>query len=103
MSNILDTAEKETIRAEILSLCGMADPDGASTKVVMSALKKSGYTVTETELERQAAYLVEKGLLRMERLDNERLRLHRKVLHLTAAGCDYLEGNGGSIAGIGES
>lgn len=102
MGNILKTAEKEMIRSEILSLCEMAAPDGASTKVVMSALKKSGYKITEAELERQSLYLADKGLIRLEQLDNERLGIHRKVLHLTAPGSDYLEGNGGSVTGIGE-
>lgn len=102
MSNIIETAEKETIRAEILSLCSMAAPDGASTKVVVAALKKSGRRITEEELDRQAGYLAQKGLIMEERIDNNRLGIHRKVLRITAAGTDYLEGNGGSITGIGD-
>ena len=102
MSNMIETAEKEIIRAEILSLCSMAAPDGASTKVVMAALKKSGYRITEEELDRQASYLKEKGLIETDCLDNDRLGIHRKVLRITASGTDYLEGNGGSITGIGD-
>lgn len=103
MSNILKTAEKEVIRGEILSLCQLAAPEGVSTKVVMAALKKSGYEVEKAEMERQTLYLEEKGLIRVSRLDSERLGIHRKVLQLTALGTDYLEGNSDSIAGIGES
>lgn len=102
MSNMIETAEKEIIRAEILSLCSMAAPDGASTKVVMAALKKSGYRITEAELDTQTAYLAQKGLITEDCIDNDRLGIHRKVLRITASGTDYLEGNGGSITGIGD-
>ena len=41
MSKILDTAEKEVIRAEILGTCEMAGQGGADTKVLKAVLKKA--------------------------------------------------------------
>ena len=64
-------------------------------------MKKTGYELTEEEVLRQICYLQEKGLVRTEEVKNPRLGIRRTIAYITAAGTDYLEGNGGEIPGIG--
>ena len=57
MGNIINTAECEEIRKEILELCRQAAPCGAGIPVLKAALRKCGYDLTERELAVQASYL----------------------------------------------
>ncbi len=102
MSRVLETAQKEIIRQEILALCRMAAPEGVNTRIIKAALKKSGYDLTEEEISRQSGYLKEKGLLSVVKIANGRLQISRDIIKITPAGTDYMEGNSDSIAGIGE-
>lgn len=101
MSNI-QTAEKEVIRQEILEMLSMAAEGGAGEKVLRAALKKAGYELTEEEILRQISYLKDKGLVRAIEIKNPGLHIRRTIAYITAAGTDYLEGNGGEIPGIDE-
>lgn len=105
MSSI-QTAEKEVIRREILEMLSLADTDGAGSgcgeKILRAALKKAGYELTEEEILRQVYYLKEKGLVRTVDVKNQKLGIRRTITYITAAGTDYLEGNGGEIPGIDE-
>mgnify|MGYP001151545717 CR=1 FL=1 len=101
MSSI-QTAEKEVIRQEILEMLSMAAEGGAGEKVLRAALKKAGYELTEEEILRQISYLKDKGLVRAVEVKNPGMRIRRTIAYITAAGTDYLEGNGGEIPGINE-
>ena len=50
MSKIMDTAEKEVIRREILELCRETQPYGAGRPALKAALRKSSYDVSDKEL-----------------------------------------------------
>lgn len=93
MSKLVELAEKEVIRGEILEMVGQAEPVGASLQVLRAGLKKMGMDVSEADLEKQVCYLEGKGLLYVERIKNTRLGLNRMVAHITPAGTDVLEGN----------
>lgn len=101
MSNVLETAEKETVRSEILDTCNMAAQIGADTKVLRAVLKKIGYDLPDEEIMRQVDYLEQKGLVKTSEIGNARLGIKRTVVTITAAGIDYLEGNTPDIPGIG--
>ena len=101
MNNAFGTVEKGIIREEILSTCSMAGQGGADTKVIRAMIKKLGYDISEEEVERQAGYLEQKGLVSVRDIGNERLGIKRMVVGITAAGTDYLEGNAPDIPGIG--
>lgn len=101
MSSI-QTAEKEVIRMEILEMLSLTGEAGAGEKVLQAALKKVGYELSVEEILRQLSYLKEKGLVRVIEVKNLRLGIRRTVAYITAAGTDYLEGNGGEIPGVGE-
>lgn len=93
MSKLVELAEKEVIRNEILGMVGQSEPVGASLQVLRAGLKKMGVDVSEADLEKQVCYLEGKGLLHVERIKNTRLGLNRMVAHITPAGTDVLEGN----------
>lgn len=101
-NNILDTSEKEIIRHEILSICKMAAPGGADTKVLKSAVKHLGYDLDEEEIKRQVSYLQMKRLVYTREVGNSRLGISRTVVSITALGIDYLEGTVPDIPGIGD-
>ncbi len=101
MSSI-QTAEKEVIRQEMLEMLSLAGMDGCGEKVLKAALKKAGYELSEEEILRQVYYLKEKGLVRTVDVKNQKLGIRRTITYITAAGTDYLEGNGGEIPGIDE-
>lgn len=100
MSNLMNTAEKETIRREIMDLCSQAAPYGAGLPVLKAALRKCGHDLTDQELEVQVDYLEGKGLVKKNVVENRRLAINRCIVVLTPAGTDYLEGNGPDIAGV---
>lgn len=101
MRNIVDTAEREVIRAEILSTCQMAGQGGADTKVLKSILKKAGYDLTEEDVKEQVQYLKLKELVTVRDINNRQLGISRTLVSITALGIDYLEGNAADIPGIG--
>ena len=98
----MQTAEKEVIRMEILEMLSLTGDAGAGEKVLQAALKKAGYELSGEEILQQLSYLKEKGLVRTVEVKNPRLGIRRTVAYITAAGTDYLEGNGGEIPGVGE-
>lgn len=101
MSKIFDTAEKEVIRTEILSTCGMAGQGGADTKVLKALLKKAGYELDEGFIKEQVNYLELKGLVSLRDITNRQLGISRTLVSITALGIDYIEGNAPDIPGMG--
>lgn len=102
MSNLIQTAEKEILRKEILNLCYQAPSVGCSTDVLVAAFAHAGVNGRDREeIVRQVDYLKSKGLVTVEAVGNERLNLSRDIVKLTPDGIDYLEGNTGQITGIG--
>lgn len=99
MSSMIDTAQKEIVRNELLKMCDMAGSEGASEQLLRAGLKKMGISLTPEEIKKQISYLEDKKLVTLERLDNERLNIHRVVAKITALGMDVLEGNA-EAAGI---
>ncbi|MBD5497465.1 MAG: hypothetical protein HDR11_06830 [Lachnospiraceae bacterium] len=93
MSNLTETAGKEILRNEILEICRETAPDGAGIPLLKACLHKAGIETDERELERQAAYLQDKGLAAVDEIKNVRLGIRRRIVRITAAGMDFLEGN----------
>lgn len=100
MSSVMDTAEKEVIRREILELCRETQPYGAGLPALKAALRKSDYDVSDKELLTHVEYLKGKSLIRTEEVANRRLGICRVIVHLTPEGTDYLDGNGQDIVGV---
>lgn len=100
MSDLLQTAEKEILRKEILNLCYQAAPVGCSIDVLAAAFAHAG-ACDKDEITRQVDYLEAKELVSAENMGNARLGISRKIVKLTADGIDYIEGNTDQFAGIG--
>lgn len=101
MGNVINAAENEIIRREILELCKEAMPYGAGAKILKAALKKSEYDIPDKEILLHIGYLKGKGLLSTRDVTNDRLGIKRVIAFITPEGIDYLEGNGPDIAGVG--
>lgn len=93
MSKLMDVAEKEVMRTEILEICEQSVPIGADERVIRAALRKNGYDVTEKEVQEALYYLQGKGLVELVAAENRALGIHRTVARITAAGMDCLDGN----------
>lgn len=93
MSSMMETAEKEIIRNEILKMCDLAGAQGASEQVLRAGLKKLGISSTAEVVERQVGYLEGKGLVELAEVHNERLQIRRTIVRITPLGMDVLEGN----------
>ncbi|MBD5468897.1 MAG: hypothetical protein HDR21_12185 [Lachnospiraceae bacterium] len=102
MSDMVHVAEKEIMRKEIMTLCSAASVNGCSMQVLTAALKKSGYNADQAVVERECAYLADKGLIRTQTVGNARLGVQRNIAWITAEGTDYLDCNTDAIAGIAE-
>lgn len=102
MSDMVQITEKEIMRKEILTLCSAASVNGCSMQVLTAALKKSGYNADQAAVERECAYLADKGLIRTQTVGNTRLGVQRSIAWITAEGTDYLDCNTGAVTGIAE-
>lgn len=100
MSDLMRTAEKEIIRREIMELCEQAAPMGAGLPVMKAALRKTGFDLTEQDLEKQVDYLAGKKLVKKDVVENRRLGIKRCIVTLTPEGVGFLEGNGPDVAGV---
>lgn len=99
MSDMVKMAEREILRGEILKLCREAAPVGCSEKVLRATVER--LELSADGLEQELYYLTEKGFIRKEHTENKRLGISRDIYMITAAGMDYLDGNGPDIPGIG--
>ena len=77
-------------------------PGGHQCKDYQRMPEKNEEELPEEEIFRQVDYLKGKGLLSVVKVNNSRLGISREVIKITPAGVDYIEGNAGDIAGIGE-
>lgn len=100
MSDMVQVAEKEIMRKEIMTLCSAASVNGCSMQVLTAALKKSGYNADQAAVERECDYLADKGLIRTQTVGNARLGVQRTIAFITAAGTDYLDGSTDPVTGI---
>lgn len=83
--------ENKEIRGWVLNILERARPYGASFSVIESTLLDLGFHVTDNELKAHLVYLTEKGYVRLEEI--ERNRVKRRINYITPKGVDLLEGN----------
>lgn len=83
--------ENKEIRGWILRILDRFRPDGTSFEVIESVLLDSRFNVTLNELKAHLVYLTEKGYVRLDEI--ERNRVKRRINYITPKGVDLLEGN----------
>ncbi len=91
MLRIIDRAQNEVSRTRILRVVEAVYPEWILQAVLLAALERSGFDTHLNELDFNAHYLVEKGLLRLERIQGEKDKETWRA-QLTAKGIDFLEG-----------
>ena len=84
--------QKEMIRGKILYYLGLIYPQAATLPLLQGELDIIGYPVPLEDLNFQIAYLVEKGLLAVERVRGPRSHREIPLVKITAQGIDYFDG-----------
>lgn len=92
MSNLTDIVKKQILRGDILQICNATGKEGAGVKLIISALKSEGVTVTEEDVTDACNYLEGKGLIKMDTLDNRIRGVKWTISYITPKGIDVLEG-----------
>lgn len=92
MNNAVRIIEKQVLRGLVLGISNQAEPLGAGVDIIQSTLKQHGYNLIKDEILTACNYLQGKGLVRMEHVENEVLKLSRDIAHITPKGVDVLEG-----------
>lgn len=92
MNKLVEITEKQILRDETLEILQAAGSGGANRKVIGLAIRKSGYEVSDRDLDDALAYLEGKGLVKSERVQNRALKIDMVVYRITPDGVDVLEG-----------
>ena len=89
---LLEASERMVLRGNILQICEIARPLGATEEVILCALRTEGYSCETEDVRRECAYLQGKGLLTLEEIGNDALRVQRTLASITPKGMDLLDG-----------
>lgn len=92
MSNLTDIVRKQILRGDILQICNATGNEGAGVKLIRSALKSEGVTVTEDDVTDACDYLEGKGLIKTKSFDNRIQGIKGTISYITPNGIDVLEG-----------
>lgn len=92
MSKMIDVAERQILRKEILSILAETDEQGATPKLLKVVLLKQGYEVNDLIISLELKYLAGKELVKSEVVANKALGIKRDIVHITSKGIDLLEG-----------
>lgn len=92
MSKMIDVAERQILRKEILSILAETDEQGATPKLLKVVLLKQGYEVNDLVISLELKYLAGKELVKSEVVANKALGIKREIVHITSKGIDLLEG-----------
>lgn len=92
MSKMIDVAERQILRKEILSILAETDEQGATPKLLKVVLMKQGYEVNDLVISLELKYLAGKELVKSEVVANKALGIKREIVHITSIGIDVLEG-----------
>ncbi len=91
MLRTIDRVQNEVLRTRILRVVEAAYPNWITRAVLFSALQKSHLDTSLNDLDMNAHYLAEKGLLQAEETKGKSEKTSWRI-KLTARGIDYLEG-----------
>lgn len=91
-SKVIDVAERQILRKDILNILAETDNQGASPKLLKVVLEKQGYAVNDMTISLELKYLAGKGLIEVKSIANKALGIKREVAQITSKGIDLLEG-----------
>lgn len=99
MSNLTDVVVTQRIRGATLALCAEFGEKGAGADLLAAALRRMGFDADKDDAASAARYLEGKGLLRSADLSSEALGIKRRLMWITPAGIDVLEGTA-EVSGV---
>ncbi len=100
MSKLVELAEKEIMRKDILEVLEECEDEGASEELIAKCLARSGHSCTTDEVKRECSYLKGKELVEINHIENKTLGISRNVIKITSKGMDVLDG-ASTVEGVG--
>lgn len=85
--------QSRELRGFVLDMCKVNYPHGCSEQLIVTTAKQNQFDVSTGLVAGHIEYLEEKGYVRVDEIKNERLKINRKMVYITAKGIDLLEGN----------
>ena len=93
MDEVTKATTNKILRGLALRIANEANAAGGAGVVLISAvLKQHGYNLEQEKVLGMCKYLQDKGLVNLETIGNDSLKIHRVIAHITAKGIDVLEG-----------
>lgn len=85
------TIQNLELRKNILVILESSYPDPVGSKTMEIIVKDAGYDFDCKRIDKEIAYLSEKGYVTTETLGNKEVGLQRTLVKLTSDGIDFLE------------
>ncbi len=92
MSKIIELAQKQIIRNNILKILDELGDTGASTILLKKGLQTLGIDVRSKDIDTELAYLKGKHVLDIQNIENKVLGIKRDMVKITPLGMDLLDG-----------
>lgn len=92
MNNLTDVTQRQILRGLILQICNVTAAVGAGTQLILSALRREGYVVTQQDVTDACRYLEGKELITIKNIRNDVLHIDKTIAYITPQGVDVLEG-----------
>ena len=96
---LLELARTQELRGNILKIAYEAMPLGAGFTLVKIVLDNLHLDFNEEEIKRAAFYLVEKDLVKIQKVENKQQGIDRDIVSITPLGIDVQDGLS-EVAGI---
>ena len=100
MSKLVELAEKEIMRKNILEVLEECEDEGASEELIAKCLTRIGHNCSTDEVKRECSYLKGKELVEINHVENKTLGISRNVIKITSKGMDVLDGTS-TVEGMG--
>ena len=92
MSKLIEVSNEKILRGLVLEICDQAGLTGAGMELIQAALKASGFYAAREDILNACKYLEGKELIKLQQINNTRLKIFRNIAHLTPKGKDALDG-----------
>ncbi|GBF34130.1 hypothetical protein DCCM_3242 [Desulfocucumis palustris] len=86
-------SQSKELRGFVLNMCKVNYPHGCSEQLIQTTAEQNQFDVSTGLIAGHIEYLEEKGYVRVDEIKNNRLKIVRKMVYITAKGIDLLEGN----------
>ncbi|NPV70301.1 MAG: hypothetical protein HPY55_06605 [Firmicutes bacterium] len=86
-------SDSRELRGFVLRVCQINYPHGCSEQLLQITLQENQFMSSPAALKADIEYLEEKGYVRVEEQNSERLGISRTIVYCTAKGIDLLERN----------